>query len=67
MRATKSQTERQLRIQLKQLQSRLAESEATLKAIRRDEVDGIVVEGPQGSHIFTLQNLKSPTAFLPNA
>lgn len=64
MRATKSQTERQLRIQLKQVQSRLAESEAPLKAIRGGDVDGIVVEGPQGSQIFTLQSPEEPYRIL---
>ena len=48
MRATKSETERQLRIELKQVQSRLAESEATLKAIRGGDVDADRGRRPTG-------------------
>ena len=39
---------------------RLAESEATMKAIRNGEVDAIVVDGPQDSRIFTLQSPEEP-------
>jgi PAS domain S-box-containing protein len=60
VRATKSQTERQLRSQLERVQGRLAESEATLRAIRRGDVDAIVIEGPQGSRVFSLQTPEEP-------
>jgi PAS domain S-box-containing protein len=64
MRTTKTQTERQLRSQLKLAQSRLAESEATLKAIRAGDVDAIVVDGPQGSRVFSLQSPEEPYRIL---
>jgi PAS domain S-box-containing protein len=56
----KKQTERQVRAELKRVQARVAELEATVQAIRSGDVDGIVVDGPQGSHIFTLQSPEEP-------
>lgn len=64
MPSTKSPSERQLRKELKRVQAQVAELEATIKAIRSGEVDGIVVEGPQGSHIFTLQSPEEPYRML---
>ncbi len=64
MRSTKSTSERQLLWELKQLRSRLCESEATMNAIRSGDVDGIVVEGPKGSRIFTLQSPEEPYRIL---
>ncbi|HYM75043.1 MAG TPA: ATP-binding protein [Candidatus Dormibacteraeota bacterium] len=60
MPSTKSPSERQLRAELKRVQAHVTELEATIKAIRSGQVDGIVVEGPQGSHIFTLQSSEEP-------
>jgi PAS domain S-box-containing protein len=37
-----------------ELRARLAEAEATLRAIRRGEVDAVVVAGKQGPRVFTL-------------
>ena len=37
------------------LRSRLEEAEETLRAIRNGEVDALVVEGPQGDQVFTLE------------
>src|SRR3954447_2863889 len=37
------------------LQARLLEAEETLRAIRRGEVDALVVEGPRGEQIYTLR------------
>lgn len=60
MRAVKNQAGRDLRVELERVRVRLAESEATLKAVRNGEVDAIVVDGPQGSRIFTLQSPEEP-------
>lgn len=64
MPSPKKQNERQLRAELKRVQARMAELEATVKAIRSGDVDGIVVDGPQGSHIFTLQSPEEPYRIL---
>ncbi len=37
------------------LRRRLREAEETLEAIRRGEVDALVVSGPQGEQIYTLK------------
>lgn len=47
-----------------ELQARLAEAEETLNAIRNGEVDAIVVEGPRGRQIFTLQSADQPYRIL---
>lgn len=41
--------------EIAQLRVRLAEAEQTLRAIRRGEVDAVVVTGRQGRRVFTLQ------------
>jgi two-component system NarL family sensor kinase len=41
--------------ELSELQARLDEANATLRAIRSGEVDAVVVEGKQGTKIFTLE------------
>jgi PAS domain S-box-containing protein len=64
MRSVKNQTERELRSELERTQARLAESEATMRAIRNGEVDAIVIDGPQGSRIFTLQSPEEPYRIL---
>ena len=46
------------------LQTRLAEFEATLAAIRRGEVDALVVETPKGPRAFTLQSPEEPYRIL---
>jgi PAS domain S-box-containing protein len=38
-----------------ELRRRLEEAEETLRAIRSGEVDALVVDGPEGEHIFTLR------------
>ena len=50
--------------QLKESKARIAELEATLDAIHSGEVDAIVVNGPQGSRIFTLQGPDDPYRLL---
>lgn len=41
--------------ELETLRARLEEAEETLRAIRSGEVDALVVEGPKGEQVFTLQ------------
>ena len=53
-----------LREELERVQARLAELEATTQAIRNGEVDAIVVDGPDGSRIFTLQSPEDPYRIL---
>ncbi len=59
---TKSRVEEacELRVQLEQARARLAEMESTLRAIRSGEVDAIVVNGPRGNQIFTLETADQP-------
>ncbi len=40
---------------LRELRAQLAESQATLHAIRSGQVDAVVVTGRQGDHVFTLE------------
>jgi len=42
------------------LRARLAEASGTLHAIWRGEVDAVLVEGPEGSQIFTLKGADEP-------
>ena len=49
-----------LRLENAGLRARLEESEATLRAIRSGEADGIVINTPQGERIFTLQGADEP-------
>lgn len=60
MRTAHSETERLLRVELERVQARLVELEATTTAIRNGDVDAIVVEGPNGNHVFTLQSPEDP-------
>jgi signal transduction histidine kinase/CheY-like chemotaxis protein len=46
------------------LGARLAEAEETLRAIRQGEIDALVVEGPQGSRIYTLEGADEPYRML---
>jgi PAS domain S-box-containing protein len=55
-----TKTESQLLIENDELRSRLAETEATLEAIRNGEVDAIVVSGNAGEKIFTLASAETP-------
>jgi signal transduction histidine kinase len=43
---------------------RLAEAEETLRAIRQGEIDALVVEGPEGSRIYTLEGADQPYRML---
>jgi PAS domain S-box-containing protein len=42
-------------LEIEGLRVRLEEAEETLRAIRRGEIDGLVVQGGQGSQVFTLK------------
>jgi PAS domain S-box-containing protein len=57
-------SQRNLRAEVERLQSRLAEVEATLEAIHKGEVDAVVVEGPQGAQVFTLESPEEPYRIL---
>jgi two-component system NarL family sensor kinase len=46
--------------QPEELRARVAELEETLRAIRMGEVDAVLVEGPQGEQVFTLQGAEHP-------
>lgn len=46
--------------ELKKAQARVSELESTLDAIRNGGVDGVVIEGPDGPRVFTLQSPDEP-------
>lgn len=46
--------------EVEHLRSRLAEAEETLEAIRCGEVDAVLVEGPNGPQVYTLQTPDQP-------
>ncbi len=56
----KIKKEEELQLENEELRSRLAETEATLDAIRNGEVDAIVVSGKEGEKIFTLASAETP-------
>lgn len=53
-----------LRRQIADLQSQLEEARETLCAIRAGEVDALVISGPQGDRVFTLQSAEQPYRLL---
>jgi PAS domain S-box-containing protein len=48
-------TRKEIQDELAELRLRLEEAEETLNAIRRGEVDALVVSGPEGEKVFTLK------------
>lgn len=54
----------ELQSRIEHLQNRLREAEETLSAIRRGEVDAVVVAGDEGDQIFTLQGAERPYRML---
>ena len=46
------------------LTKRLQEAEETLEAIRKGHVDAVVVDGPQGQQVYTLENADRPYRLL---
>ena len=55
-----SNTNPQLEAEVDTLRRRLEEAEETLRAIRNYEVDALVVNGPDGDQVFTLQGAERP-------
>jgi len=53
-------TREELEQELQYLRDRLSVAEETLQAIRQGEVDALVVSGPEGDQIFTLQSADEP-------
>jgi PAS domain S-box-containing protein len=53
-----------LRRKLDDALARLAEAEDALDAIRRGAVDGLVITGPEGPRVFTLQGAEEPYRLL---
>ncbi len=47
-------------LQIEDLRMRLEEAEETLRAIRKGEVDALVVAGPQGDRVYTLKGAEQP-------
>jgi PAS domain S-box-containing protein len=54
-RTTPANTEVSNEERIAELETRLAEAEQTLQAIRSGEIDALVVSGPDGDQIFTLE------------
>src|SRR3984893_18327176 len=50
--------------EMEELLARVAELEETLRAIRMGEVDAVVVSGPVGDQVFTLQGAGHPSRIL---
>jgi PAS domain S-box-containing protein len=53
--------------QIEELRARLGEAEETLQAIRTGDVDALVVEGPDGQHVYTLEGAEQPYRILVEA
>jgi PAS domain S-box-containing protein len=47
-------------LQIEDLRMRLEEAEETLRAIRKGEVDALVVSSPQGDRVYTLKGAEQP-------
>jgi PAS domain S-box-containing protein len=47
-------------LELEELRSRLAEAEETLEAIRNGDVDALIVGGPSGERVYTLEGAETP-------
>jgi PAS domain S-box-containing protein len=58
------ETREQLLRRIEQLEARLEEAEGTLQAIRHGEVDALVVSGPDGPQVYTLQSADHPYRLL---
>src|SRR5450631_539329 len=50
--------------EIEEILARVAELEETLRAIRMGEVDAVVVSGPIGDQVFTLQGAEHPYRIL---
>lgn len=63
----KEKPRRDLLREIAELQTRLAEAEDVCRAIRHDEVDAVVVQGPQTERVYTLQGAEHPYRMLVEA
>lgn len=59
----KNKTTKEFLIEIEDLRIRLEEVEETLCAIRRGEVDGLVVSGAEGDRVYTLEGADRPYRF----
>jgi diguanylate cyclase (GGDEF)-like protein/PAS domain S-box-containing protein len=59
-RKKKSRTDRDLERENEELRASLDEAQETLGALQRGEVDSIVISGPDGPKVFTLQTAEQP-------
>jgi len=53
--ARKAKKSSEYLVEIEDLRIRLEEAEETLRAIRRGDIDGLVVQGGQGSQVYTLK------------
>jgi PAS domain S-box-containing protein len=53
-------THEQLTLEIAELRARLAETGETLAAIQSGQVDAVLVQGPEGDQLFTLQGAEDP-------
>jgi PAS domain S-box-containing protein len=53
-------TVQELEAELRATQSRLEDAEETLRAIRNNEIDALIVDGLEGQQVFTLQGADLP-------
>jgi hypothetical protein len=58
-------TARNIEAEIAELRERLVESESVLKAIRRGEIDAIVVSGAGEERVFTLEGAEHPYRVFP--
>jgi PAS domain S-box-containing protein len=58
--AAKLKTDHELQEEIQALRIQLQEAEETLDAIRHGEIDALVVNGPEGEQVFTLQGADHP-------
>jgi PAS domain S-box-containing protein len=60
MQTSRNKTKRELALELDSAHARLVELEDTHAALRTGEIDAIVVQGPKGGQVFTLEDPESP-------
>ena len=58
--AAKVKMDQELHEEIRALRIQLQEAEETLDAIRQGEIDALVVSGPEGEQVFTLQGADHP-------
>jgi PAS domain S-box-containing protein len=54
------QTKEELLLEIEDLRIRADEAEETLRAIRKGDVDALVMSGPEGEQVFTLRGAEHP-------